>query len=52
MTAVVGFFFLKETHHVRIWDEVSGAAPATAEKPAEVIDVTEETTAQGTGRAR
>ena len=51
MTAVVGFFFLKETHHVRIWDEVSGAAPATAEKPAEVIDVTE-ATAQGTGRPR
>ena len=52
MTAVVGFFMLKETHHVRIWDEVSGAAPATAEKPAEVIDVTEEATAQGTGRPR
>jgi MFS family permease len=52
MTFLVGLVFLKETHHVRIWDEVSGAAPATAEEPAEVIDVTEEATAQGTGRPR
>ena len=41
MTAVVGFFMLKETNHIRIWDEVSGeAAPATADKPA-VVDVTD-----------
>jgi MFS family permease len=52
MTFIVGLAFLKETHHIRIWDEVSGAAPATAEKPAEVIDVTEEATAQGTSRPR
>jgi MFS family permease len=36
MTTVVGFVALKETHHVRIWDEVGGAAPATADRPAEV----------------
>jgi MFS family permease len=52
MTFLVGLVFLKETHHIRIWDEVSGAAPATAEKPAEVIDVTEEATAGGTTRPR
>jgi MFS family permease len=52
MTFIVGLVFLKETHHIRIWDEVSGAAPATAEKPAEVIDVSEEATAQGTARTR
>jgi hypothetical protein len=34
MTFVVGSFLLKETHHVRIWDEVGEAAPATAEGPA------------------
>jgi MFS family permease len=39
MTLVVGSIALKETHHVRIWDEVSGAAPATTERPAEVVDV-------------
>ncbi|MDQ3661044.1 MAG: MHS family MFS transporter, partial [Actinomycetota bacterium] len=27
MTVVVGFFTLKETHHIRIWDEVDGAQP-------------------------
>jgi MFS family permease len=39
MTTVVGYFTLRETHHIRIWDEVSGAEPATAEKPAAVVDV-------------
>jgi MFS family permease len=42
MTTVVGFVALKETHHIRIWDEVSGAKPATTDQPAEVIDVTEQ----------
>jgi MFS family permease len=41
MTTVVGFVTLKETHHIRIWDEVSEAAPATPDKPAEVIRVPE-----------
>jgi MFS family permease len=36
MTTVVGFAMLRETHHVRIWDEVSGAKPATEEEPAVV----------------
>ncbi|HVM34008.1 MAG TPA: MFS transporter, partial [Actinomycetota bacterium] len=36
LTFIIGLLFLKETHHVRIWDEVSGAAPATADRPAEV----------------
>ena len=37
MTLVVGWFTLKETHHIRIWDEVGGEArPATAERPASV----------------
>jgi MFS family permease len=36
MTFVVGSFWLKETNHVRIWDEVEGAAPATPERPARV----------------
>jgi MFS family permease len=35
MTVVVGWFTLKETHHIRIWDEVGGQ-PATAERPASV----------------
>jgi hypothetical protein len=38
MTAVVGFFFLKETHHVRIWDEITGAEPASQDQPV-VVDV-------------
>jgi MFS family permease len=38
MTFVVGTFFLKETHKVRIWDEVGGeATPATEERPAKVV---------------
>jgi MFS family permease len=37
MTFIIGSLFLKETHHVRIWDEVSAAAPATAETPARVM---------------
>ena len=41
MTTVIGFIPLKETHHIRIWDEVSGAQPATADAPAQVIDVTD-----------
>jgi MFS family permease len=37
LTAVVGFLALRETHHVRIWDEVGGEAqPATTERPAVV----------------
>jgi MFS family permease len=37
MTAVVGFVSLRETtHHIRIWDEVSGVKPATADEPAVV----------------
>jgi MFS family permease len=37
MTVVVGWFTLKETHHIRIWDEVGGETrPATAERPASV----------------
>jgi MFS family permease len=39
MTLIVGGVALRETHHIRIWDEVSGAEPATTEKPAEVVDV-------------
>jgi MFS family permease len=38
MTAIVGAFFLKETKHVRIWDEIEGAEPATTDRPA-VVDV-------------
>jgi MFS family permease len=34
MTVVVGFFTLKETHHIRIWDEVDGTQSATADRPA------------------
>jgi MFS family permease len=41
MTAVVGFFALRETHHVRIWDEVGSARPATTDRPA-VVDVTDQ----------
>ncbi|MGH2787486.1 MAG: MFS transporter [Actinomycetota bacterium] len=41
MTTVVGFATLKETHHIRIWDEVPDAVPATPDKPAEVIRVPE-----------
>ena len=36
MTAIIGAFFLRETKDVRIWDEVTGAQPATADKPARV----------------
>jgi MFS family permease len=37
MTVVVGWFTLRETHHIRIWDEVGGEVrPATAERPASV----------------
>lgn len=36
MTFIVGSFLLKETNQVRIWDEVEGAAPATADRPARV----------------
>jgi MFS family permease len=37
MTVVVGWFTLRETHHIRIWDEVGGEArPATTERPAAV----------------
>jgi len=36
MTVVIGAFFLSETKHVRIWDEVTEAAPATADKPARI----------------
>jgi MFS family permease len=39
ITFFVGTFFLKETNKVRIWDEVGGAAPATAERPAKVVTV-------------
>jgi MFS family permease len=46
MTAVVGGIALKETHHVRIWDEVAEAKPATPDRPA-VIDVSEQPTASG-----
>jgi MFS family permease len=41
MTAIIGFIALRETFHVRIWDEVSGAKPATVDEPAEVVDITE-----------
>ena len=50
MTVVVGFFTLKETHHIRIWDEVDGAQPATADRPA-VVDVTDES-ARARGQAK
>jgi MFS family permease len=47
MTVVVGSVTLKETHHINIWDEVSGAEPATADKPAE-MDVGDETVTRAT----
>ena len=50
MTVVVGFFTLKETHHIRIWDEVDGAQLATADRPA-VVDVTDES-ARARGQAK
>jgi len=37
MTVVVGYFTLRETHHIRICDEVSEATPATGDRPAEVV---------------
>lgn len=37
MTVVVGYFALRETHHIRIWDEVSEATPATGDRPTEVV---------------
>ncbi|MDQ3662528.1 MAG: hypothetical protein M3454_16050, partial [Actinomycetota bacterium] len=49
MTVVVGFFTLKETHHIRIWDEVDGAQPATADRPA-VVDNTDKS-ARARGQA-
>ena len=37
ITAVIGTLALRETHHVRIWDEVGGEArPATTDRPAAV----------------
>ena len=37
LTALIGFIALRETHHVRIWDEVGGEArPATPDRPAAV----------------
>ncbi|HYY44380.1 MAG TPA: MFS transporter, partial [Actinomycetota bacterium] len=36
MTVVVGGLFLRETKNVRIWNEVTGAQPATADRPARV----------------
>jgi MFS family permease len=50
MTTVVGFVSLKETHHIRIWDEVSGAKPATGDEPAAVVKLPETETADTTGR--
>jgi MFS family permease len=41
--------FLKETSKVRIWDEVGGAMPATADRPAKVVSVPE-TSEEPTGR--
>ena len=37
MTVVVGAIALKETHHIRIWDEVGQVTPATADRPATVV---------------
>jgi MFS family permease len=54
MTFIVGSLFLKETNKVRIWDEVGGAVPATADRPAKVVgvpDVVEDTGGQR-GRPR
>ncbi|MBA2367023.1 MAG: MFS transporter, partial [Actinobacteria bacterium] len=50
MTVVVGFFTLKETHHIRIWDEVEGGQPATTERPA-VVDV-KDSSARARGQAK
>ena len=47
MTVVVGFFTLKETHHIRIWDEVDGTQPATADRPAVVDDTDKSARARG-----
>lgn len=42
MTVVVGSLLLKETNHIRIWDEVPDeAAPATTDRPGGGADVTE-----------
>jgi MFS family permease len=45
MTFVVGTFFLKETHKTKIWDEVGGATPATADRPAKVVTIEDSETA-------
>jgi len=37
MTVVVGAIALKETHHIRIWDEVGQVTPATIDRPATVV---------------
>ncbi|MGH2825959.1 MAG: hypothetical protein ACRDKF_03200, partial [Actinomycetota bacterium] len=37
MTVVVGAIYLKETHHIRIWDEVGEATPATTDRPATIV---------------
>jgi len=50
MTVVVGFFTLKETHHIRIWDEVEGGQPATTERPA-VVDA-KDSSARARGQAK
>jgi MFS family permease len=50
ITFIVGTFFLKETNKVRIWDEVGGAVPATADRPAKVVSVPE-TSEEPTGRS-
>jgi len=34
MTFIVGSLFLKETNHIRIWDEVEGGAPESAQPEA------------------
>ena len=50
MTTIVGYVTLKEpTHNIRIWDEVSGAKPATEDQPA-VVKLPETETADTTGR--
>jgi MFS family permease len=41
LTAFIGWRYLPETHHIRIWDEVSGAEPATTDEPAQMVDLTE-----------
>jgi hypothetical protein len=37
MTFVIGSLFVKESRHVRIWDEVGGAEPAVATQAAPVV---------------